>query len=53
MILTSHEKVAYYIPIILEDIINDEYEDIILTNQDQQKIKDFYHDLELIKSSIY
>ena len=49
MILTSHEKVAYYIPIILEDIINDEYEDIILTNQDQQKIKDFYHDLELIK----
>lgn len=49
MILTNHEKVAYYIPIILNDLINDEYEDIVLTNQDQQKIKDFYHDLDLMK----
>lgn len=49
MILTNHEKVAYYIPIILKDLINDEYEDIVLTNQDQQKIKDFYHDLDLMK----
>ncbi|WP_455684245.1 hypothetical protein [Thomasclavelia sp.] len=49
LILTDHEKVAYYIPIVLKDLINDEYEDVVLTNQDQQKITDFYHDLELIK----
>lgn len=49
MILTNHEKVSYYVSIILKDLINDEYEDIILTKQDQQTIKDFYHELELIK----
>ncbi|MFQ8705028.1 MAG: hypothetical protein ACLR9T_03115 [Thomasclavelia sp.] len=53
MILTNHEKVAYYVPIILDDIINDEYEDITLTNQDQQKIKNFYYELELIKKLDY
>lgn len=48
MILTNHEKVAYYIPIILKDLLNDEYEDILLTDQQQKKINDFFQDLELI-----
>lgn len=48
MILTDHEKVAYYVSIILNDLLNDEYEDIILNNQQQQKIKEFFHELDLI-----
>lgn len=48
MILTDHEKVAYYVSIVLNDLLNDEYEDIILNNQQQQKIKEFFHELDLI-----
>lgn len=48
MILTDHEKVAYYVSIVLNDLLNDEYEDIILNNQQQQKITEFFHELDLI-----
>lgn len=50
MILTDHEKVAYYVPIVLNDLLNDEYEDIVLNKQQQQKIKEFFHELDLIST---
>lgn len=49
MILTDHEKVDYYVSIVLNDLLNDEYEDVILTNQQQHKIQEFFHELDLIK----
>lgn len=48
LIMTAHEKVAYYVPIILNDIINDEYEDVVLTSGQEKQIKEFFKDLELI-----
>lgn len=48
LVMTSHEKVAYYVPMILDDIINDEYEDVVLTSGQEKQIKEFFRDLELI-----
>lgn len=48
MILTSHEKVIYYTTIVLNDLLNDEYEDIVLSNQQQQRIQEFFYNFELI-----
>lgn len=48
MILTSHEKVVYYTTIVLNDLLNDEYEDIVLSNQQQQRIQEFFYNFELI-----
>ena len=49
VILNDHEKVAYYVSIVLNDLLNDEYEDIELTTQLKNKINSFLHDLELIE----
>lgn len=49
VILNEHEKVAYYVSIVLNDLLNDEYEDIELTSQLKNKIHSFLHDLELIE----
>lgn len=48
LIMTAHEKVAYYVARVLDDIINDEYEDVVLTANQEKQIKEFYKDLELI-----
>lgn len=48
MILSSYEKVAYYVPIVLNDIIHDEYEDVFLTDLHKRKIKDFFDELNII-----
>lgn len=50
MILSYHEKVAFYVPIILADIVNDEYEDVILTPQQIKIIQEFYTDLDKINN---
>lgn len=50
MILTTHEKIEYYIKTVLKDIENDEYEDIVLTTQQNKKIQDFYDNLKIIDS---
>ncbi len=49
MIMTNHEKVAYYVPIVLQDLENDEYEDIELTLIEKNKIQEFYQDLSMIE----
>lgn len=50
MIMTLHEKVAYYVPIVLSDIINDEYEDVDLSPKQNEQIQEFYKELELVES---
>lgn len=50
MIMSLHEKVAYYVPIVLADLENDEYEDIDLSSQQRDSIKEFYKELELVDS---
>ena len=47
--MTNHEKVAYYVPIVLQDLENDEYEDIELTLIEKNKIQEFYQDLSMIE----
>lgn len=48
MILTEHEKIAYLIKVVLDDILNDEYEDVILTSQQEKTINEFLDNLKLI-----
>lgn len=48
MIMTNHEKVAYYVPIVLADLSNDEYEDIELTNEQIALINELNQDLKVI-----
>lgn len=50
MVMTSHEKVAHYIPIVLNDLENDEYEDIVLTPKQSNSIKEFYKELTMVDS---
>lgn len=50
MIMSLYEKVAYYVPIVLRDIINDEYEDVELSPKQDDQIKEFYKELELVES---
>lgn len=49
MIMSNYEKVAYYVPIVLQDLENDEYEDIELTLIQKNKIQEFYQDLSMIE----
>lgn len=48
IIMTNHEKVAYYVPIVLADLSNDEYEDIELTNEQIALINELNQDLKII-----
>lgn len=50
MILTSYEKVEYYVSLVLDDILNDEYEDVILTPSQTQQIHEFKQELQTIHS---
>lgn len=45
MIMDTHEKVEYYTRIVLNDLENDEYEDIVLTPTQNNSIKEFYKEL--------
>ena len=48
--MTNHEKIEHYLQIILHDIENDEYEDVILTPKQKDKIQEFYQNLDLIQN---
>lgn len=50
MIMSNYEKVSYYVPLVLADLENDEYEDIILSPEQNNQIKEFYKELELIET---
>lgn len=50
MIMSDHEKVAYYVPIVLNDIENEEYEDLALTVEQLNKIKELHQDLTIVDS---
>lgn len=49
MIMTIHEKVAYYVNIILNDLEHDEYEDVELTSSQEKQMKEFYEELKVIE----
>lgn len=47
--MTLHEKIENYMTIVLKDIQNDEYEDVILTPSQENQIKDFFDNISLIQ----
>ena len=46
--MNDDEKIGYYVEIVLKDIKNDLYEDVVLDNKQYQTLKDLYDNLELI-----
>lgn len=48
MILTLHEKIDYYVSLILDDIVHDAYEDVVLTPNQKNTIKELNEELEVI-----
>lgn len=48
LIMTDYELIEHYTKIVLDDLVNDEYEDIELTNEQNKQIQEFYQELELI-----
>lgn len=50
MILTQHEKIDYYTTLVLDDIMNEVYEDVDLTFIQKNQIQEFYQELEIIHS---
>lgn len=46
--MPDYEKIAYLVPAILDDIKDDLYEDVELTNEQYKKIKDLYDDVDTI-----
>lgn len=47
--MSAYEKVEYFIPLVLDDLKEDVYEDLELTKQQYQQIKDIEHELEMAK----
>lgn len=50
MIMSNAEKVAHYVTIVLDDLINNEYEDVTLTFKQRMKVQEFYQNLAIINS---
>jgi len=48
MIMTIHEKIEYYIKQVIDDIENDGYEDIELTEEQAKTLRDLHENLEVI-----
>lgn len=48
-VMDPYLKVAHFVPIILNDLENDVYEDLELTSLQQQQVQDIYHELEMAK----
>lgn len=42
------EKIAYLVPAVLDDVKDDLYEDVELTNEQYKKLKDLYDDVDTI-----
>ena len=47
--MSAYEKVEYFVPLVLDDLKEDVYEDLELTKQQYQQIKDIEHELEMTK----
>lgn len=47
--MSAYEKVEYFVPLVLDDLKEDVYEDLKLTKQQYQQIKDIEHELEMAK----
>lgn len=47
--MSAYEKVEYFVPLVLDDLKEDVYEDLELTKQQYQQIKDIEHELEMAK----
>lgn len=53
MVMTCHEKIAYYVPIVLKDLLEEAYEDIELTVEQTNFINELYQELEIIENLDY
>ncbi len=49
IVMTLHEKIENNMNIILQDINNEEYEDVVLSPIQEKKLKDFFENLSLIQ----
>lgn len=47
--MSAYEKVEYFVPIVLNDIKDDVYEDLELDDQQYQQIKDIENELQMTK----
>ena len=47
--MSAYEKVEYFVPLVLDDLKEDVYEDLELTKQQYQQIKDIEHELKMAK----
>lgn len=47
--MSAYEKVEYFVPLVLDDLKEDVYEDLELSKQQYQQIKDIEHELEMAK----
>ena len=47
--MSAYEKVGYFVPIVLNDLKEDVYEDLELNEQHFQQIKDIEHEVEMAK----
>lgn len=47
--MSAYEKVEYFVPLVLDDLKEDVYEDLELIKQQYQQIKDIEHELEMAK----
>ena len=50
--MNEYEKIAYFSTCILDDLYNEQYEDIILTEEQNAKVKHFYKELDRIHTYI-
>ena len=46
--MSMYQKIAYYVPVVLNDLENEEYEDVLLDSMQIKQINDFKGDLEVI-----
>lgn len=49
-LMNDYEKVEYFVPIVLQDILDDVYEDTILDEEMTKKITDMQEELQTIRS---
>ena len=50
--MNEYEKIAYFSTCILDDLYNEQYEDVILTDEQKDKVQHFYNELDRIHQYI-
>lgn len=53
LVMTCYEKIAYYVPIVLKDLLEELYEDIKLTIEQIKFINELFQELEIIENLDY